>query len=185
MKKGFLQPIAYASRILNKAEKNYPQIERELLGVVFGVMKFRLFVLGRKFLLQTDHKYLTKICNLHKAIPQLISNRIKKRTMVLKAYDFKISHIPGKENVIADFLSCRPINSMISSEEKSTENIILFIEGNETLKEKSVVAETSKDKILKQAMEYTRNGWNNNPSGELLPYYQRQSSIICCCGEIE
>ena len=41
--KGFLQPIA--SRILNKAERNYPQIERELLGVT----KFRLFVLGRKF----------------------------------------------------------------------------------------------------------------------------------------
>ena len=33
--KGFLQPIAYASRILNKAGRNYPQIERELLGVVF------------------------------------------------------------------------------------------------------------------------------------------------------
>ena len=97
--------------------------------------------------------------------------------MLLKACDFKISHIPGKENVIADFPSRRPINSMISSEEKSTENIILFIEGNETLKAKCVVAVTSKDKILKQVMEHTRNGWNNNPSGEILPYYQRRFEI--------
>ena len=63
--KGFLQPIAFTSRTLNKAERNYPQIERELLGIVFGVTKFRLFVLGRKFLLQTDHRVLNKICNEH------------------------------------------------------------------------------------------------------------------------
>ena len=73
-----LQPIAYASRILNKAEQNYPQIERELLGVVCGVTKFRLYVLGRKYNLQTDHQPLTKICNEHECIPQLTSNRIKK-----------------------------------------------------------------------------------------------------------
>ena len=97
--KGILQPIAFASRILNKAERNYAQIERELLGVVFGVTKFRLFVLGRHFLLQTDHKPLTKICNEYEAIPQLTSNRIKKWTMLLKACDFKISHISGKDNV--------------------------------------------------------------------------------------
>ena len=131
---GFLQPIAYASRILNKAEQNYPQIERELLGVVFGVPKFRLFVLGRKFLLQTDHKPLTKICNEHETIPQLVSNRIKKWYMLLKAYDFKISHIPGKQNVVADFLSRKPINTMISSEEKSTEHTILLIQDNVAIK---------------------------------------------------
>ena len=42
---------------------------------------------------------------------------------------------------------------------------------------KCVAAETSKDKILKQVMEHTRNGWNNNPSGEMLPYYQRWFEI--------
>ena len=46
-----------------------------------------------------------------------------------------------------------------------------------TLKAKHVVAEKSKDKILKQVMEHTRNGWNNNPSGEILPYYQRRFEI--------
>ena len=72
-----LQPIAYASRILNKVEQNYPQIECEKLGVVFGFTKFSLYVFGRKFNLQTDHQPLMKICNEHECIPQLTSNSIK------------------------------------------------------------------------------------------------------------
>ena len=54
--KGFLQQITYALRVLTNAEQNYLQIERELLGVIFDMIKFRHFVLGRRFLLQTDHK---------------------------------------------------------------------------------------------------------------------------------
>ena len=69
---GILQPIAYTSRVLNKAEKNYPQIERELLGLVFGVTKFRLYVLGHKFTLQTEP--LPKLCNEKETIPLLTSN---------------------------------------------------------------------------------------------------------------
>ena len=175
--KGFLQPIAYASRVLTKAEQNYPQIERELIGIIFGVIKFRLFVLGRRFLLQTDHKPLTKICNEHETLPQLVSNRIKKWTMILKAYNYKISHIAGKDNVIADFLSCKPINSIRSTEEETSDNFILFIKGNETVTAECVVAETRKDKTLKQVMQNVRHGWNNNPSSVLLPYFQRRHEL--------
>ena len=177
MKKVFLQPIAYASRILNDAERNYPQIERELLGVVFGVMKFKLFILGRKFLLQTDHKPLTKLCNEHEMIPQLASNRIKKWCMVLKAYDFKISHIPGKQNVIADFLSRKSINDISTPEEETDETTILFIQDNVTVKAECVAVETKKDPILRKVLEFTKNGWNVNKIPELLPYYQRRFEI--------
>jgi len=36
--------IAYASRKLQKAELNYSTIERELLSLVFGLVKFRYYV---------------------------------------------------------------------------------------------------------------------------------------------
>ena len=48
--------IAYASRALNKAESNYCITEKELLAVRFFVEYFRQYLLGRRFLVRSDHQ---------------------------------------------------------------------------------------------------------------------------------
>ena len=58
---GSEQPIAYVSQTLTTAEKNYLQIEREALSLVYGIQKFHQYLYGRKFVLVTDHKPLTTL----------------------------------------------------------------------------------------------------------------------------
>jgi len=50
--------IAYASRSLSNAERNYDTTKRELLAVTFGLRTFRQYLLGRKFIIRTDHSAL-------------------------------------------------------------------------------------------------------------------------------
>ena len=49
-------PVAYASRKLSDAERNYAIVEREYLAVVWAVMKFSLYLSARRFVLQVDNQ---------------------------------------------------------------------------------------------------------------------------------
>ena len=55
---GKLYPVGYASKKLNLTEARYPIIEKECLAVVWGIKRFKLYLAGRRFTLQTDHKPL-------------------------------------------------------------------------------------------------------------------------------
>ena len=52
------RPISFASRYLNEAEIKYSTNELEMLAVVWGTEYFQNYVLGRTFLIVTDHKHL-------------------------------------------------------------------------------------------------------------------------------
>ena len=58
---GEWEPVAYVSRTLGDVEKNYSRIVKESLGIVFGVTKFRQYLLWRHFTLTTDHKPLVTV----------------------------------------------------------------------------------------------------------------------------
>ena len=49
------QPITYASRLLNKVEKNHTTTEKEALAMVYAVKKFRHYLLDNKFIFYVDH----------------------------------------------------------------------------------------------------------------------------------
>ena len=71
------KPIAFASRSLSKAKKNYSQIGKEAFSIVWGVQKFRNYVWGRHFTIVTDHQPLTSIFYLKKRIPVMTAARLQ------------------------------------------------------------------------------------------------------------
>ena len=95
-----LYPVAYASKKLSSAECKYSTLERECLSIVWGMTKFRLYLAGKPFILQTDHKPLSY---LNQAKFQ--NDRIMRWALALQGYDYKVESIPGKDNVVADYLS--------------------------------------------------------------------------------
>ena len=100
------RPVAYASRALNKAEKRYSTIEKELLAIVFGIKHFSCYLYGRKFIIFTDHRPLIYLFGM--ANP---SSRLTKFRMLIEEYDFEIRYIKGRNNVVADCLSRKPLSS--------------------------------------------------------------------------
>lgn len=95
-----LRPVAYASRPLNKAELNYPTIQKGLTAIVWAVKYFRPYLYARKFTIMTDHKPLVYLFGMKDP-----SNRMLKFRLLLEEYDFKIVYLKGKDNVVADALS--------------------------------------------------------------------------------
>lgn len=103
------KPVAYASKTLNKAEQNYPTIEKELLALVWAIRHFRPYLYGRRFIVHTDHRPLVYLFSLTDP-----SSRLTKFRLALEEYDFEIYYIPGRDNVIADALSRMSISDLKS-----------------------------------------------------------------------
>ncbi|KAJ9520558.1 hypothetical protein QJQ45_007406 [Haematococcus lacustris] len=95
--------VAYHSRKLLPAERNYPTHEQELLSLVEALKVWRHYLLGAHFTLLTDNW-----ANKHlQTQPRLDSKRQARWMEVLQEYNCHIDHIPGKHNVVADALSRR------------------------------------------------------------------------------
>ena len=96
-------PIAYASRVLNAAERNYSTIEKELLAITYCVQHFRSYLYGHKFTLVTDHQPLTWLARVKDPTSRLMRWRLK-----LEEYDYNIVYKKGSLNRNADALSRNP-----------------------------------------------------------------------------
>ena len=103
------QPIAYASRSLGAAEKNYSQLETEGLAIVFGVKRFHQYLFGRRFSILSDHKPLQHIFKVTSATPTMASARIQRWALLLGGYDYTIAYRPGEQHANADPFSRLPL----------------------------------------------------------------------------
>lgn len=92
--------IAYESRKLKEHEHKYYAYDLELAAVIHTLKMWRHYLMGRKFLLLTDHHSLTNYFNQ----PTLNTGQARWADL-LSGFDFEIKHLKGKENHVADALS--------------------------------------------------------------------------------
>ena len=97
------QPIGYESKKLNATECRYSAYERELLGIIWALGKWRHYLEGRHFTIKTDHASMR-----HLPTQASVNRRVWKWLQVLQTYDCDIVHIPGLQNP-ADPLSRRSV----------------------------------------------------------------------------
>lgn len=109
------RPVAYASRQMNAAERNYATTERELLAVVWAVKQFRCYLLGRSFKLITDHAALRWMLSLRDP-----SSRLTRWALQLAEFDYVVEHKPGKRHTNADALSRAKIDVVTKCGEASS-----------------------------------------------------------------
>ncbi|GFT79803.1 retrovirus-related Pol polyprotein from transposon 17.6 [Trichonephila clavipes] len=105
------KPIAFASRTLNKAERNYTVTERECLAVIWALNKFKTYFGPLPVKVITDHAALTKLTN-----GKNLSSRMIRWALKLSEFNIEWEHRPGVQNVVADLLSRNPVDSVEGSQ---------------------------------------------------------------------
>ena len=98
------KPMAFASQALTKSKCWYANIEREreMLAVIFRAERLQMYVYGRSFTIESDHKPLESISQKNLAdTPAHLQHML----LCLQGYDYTIHYSPGKEMALPDTLS--------------------------------------------------------------------------------
>lgn len=170
------RPVAFASRTLSSTERNYAQIEKEMLAAVHGLEKFHHYTYGRHVHVITDHKPLVSIVvkPLSKA-----PRRLQSMLLRTQAYDYTLSYRPGTQIPVADALSRAPTTTQPPDTEFENVNSLALSPFNpQRLSE--IKQATASDDTLVQLMDTVVKGWPNEKSKLpvcITPYFDYRDEL--------
>ena len=98
------KPLAFYSRKLNSAQKNYTTAEKELLSIIEMLKEFANILLGYKIIVHTDHKNL-----LYRPLP---TQRLQRWRMLIEEYDCTFVHVSGMGCQYSHLIQIRRLRSL-------------------------------------------------------------------------
>ena len=152
------------SRSLTPTEQRYAQVEKEALGLTWACERYRDFLIGKHFQLETDHKPLLSILGTQAldALPP----RIQRFRLRLMRYSYSISHVAGKCLWTADTLSRAPVERAETPAEKELfedTNIYVDMVMENLSASTSYLAELrdelQRDSVCARVMQLCSEGW--------------------------
>ena len=178
MEDGTDRPIAFASRSLAAAERNYAQLEREALAIVFGVKKFHPYLFGRRFTILSDHQPLKYLLGESRAIPSMASSRIQRWALTLSAYQYTMAYKPGAQHANADGLSRLPLPE-VPHQVPPTGDTILLMESLQTMPitPAQIARWTDRDPLLAKVRNNIQYGWQHSDEPDVQPYQRRRAEL--------
>ena len=172
-------PVLYISRRLTAAERNYSCIEREGLAVVWSVFRLSLFLRGRSFTINTDHKPLEGIFGEGKELPSEASSRLMKWAIKLMEFDYTIKYIPGKNMSHVDALTRLSIHDDTQDVEIVSEALSMHFVEECCIPIQELLEEQEKEFLLQRITKRVKNGnWQNPSQREKLFMRNRQALTV-------
>ena len=184
------KPVAYASRSMSNAEKNYAQIEKEMLSITFAVRKFHQYIYGKEcVVVENDHKPLETI--MKKTIDK-VPPRLQRMMLCLQPYDLTVKYVPGKFMYIADTLSRAYLTAERADDcvglEHDLEYVVHTVIQNlpvATSKLTEFKEATALDSTLQTVVRYCQHEWprsQKNVPVECRKYWHIRDSFYVCDG---
>jgi len=157
MQDGVEQVISYASRSLSKPERNNCVTRKELLAVVCYARAFRQYLLGRQFVIRTDHSALQWLHTTPEPIGQQAC-----WCEIFQEFDFQIIHRPGRNHGNADALSRRPCRQCGKDQDNvKAENVraidFVALDPNSRCRKAEIARATETDPELSQFVKWMLN----------------------------
>ena len=142
------KPMAYISKSLNKAKRNYEIHDKEMLAIIKCLEAWRYFLEGAKnwFEIWTDHKNLEYFMKTQK-----LNRRQARQSLYLSRFDFALKHVAGKSMGRADSLSRRV--DWAEEIEKDNENQVMLKEKQLEVRAIEQLVEGPEEKIIKKIKE--------------------------------
>lgn len=106
---GVWQPISYFSRKTTKDEQNYHSFELETLAIIASLNRFRVYLIGIPFTIQTDCNAIRSTLTKRDLVP-----RIARWWIQLQEFDCSIEYRPGAKMSHVDALSRNPVDTQSS-----------------------------------------------------------------------